>query len=79
MCPDLSRAFSFRFVGTLRLATQRSGKNFLLMLFVLELDAIALLDADAECQQKAIVPFLMLMLLVKGAGKNVILLTDTII
>ena len=49
------------------------------MLFVLELDAIALLDAVAECQQKAIVPFLMLMPLVKGAGKNVILLTDTII
>ena len=64
MCPDLSRAFSFWFV-----ATQRSRKNFLLMPFVLELDAIALLDANAECQQKAIVPFLMLMLVVKVLEK----------
>lgn len=57
MRPDLSRALSFRFVGTLRLSTQRSRKNFLLILLVLELDAIALLYANAECQQKAIVPF----------------------
>ena len=64
MCPDPARAFSFWFV-----ATQRSRKNFLLMPFVLELDAIALLDANAECQQKAIVPFLMLMLVVKVLEK----------
>ena len=39
------------------------------MPFVLELDAIALLDANAECLQKAIVPFLMLMLVVKVLEK----------
>ena len=75
MRPDLSRAFSFRFVGTSRLSTQRSRKNFLLILLVQELDALALLFANAECQQKAIAQFLMLMLLVKGVGKNVTLLT----
>ena len=49
------------------------------MLLVLELAAVALLYANAECQQKAIVPYLMLMLPVKGVGKNVTLLTGTII
>ena len=57
MRPDRSGALSCRFVGTLRLSTQRSRKNFLLMLLVLAFDAIALLYAKAECQQKAIVPF----------------------
>ena len=49
------------------------------MLLVLELAAIALLYANPECQQKIIVPYLMLMLPVKGVGKNVTLLTGTII
>ena len=57
MRSDRLGALSFRFVGTFRLSTQRSRKNFQLMLLVLAFDAIALLYAKAECQQKAIVPF----------------------
>ena len=58
-CLDLSRAFSFRGVGTLRLSIQRSRKNFLLILLILQFAATVLLSTDTECQQKAIVPQLM--------------------
>lgn len=54
--PDLSRAFSFRGVGTLRLSVQQSRRNFLLILHVLECGAIVLLSENVECQQKSIVP-----------------------
>ena len=54
--PDLSRAFSFRGVGTLRLSVQRNRINFLLILHVLEFAVIVLLSANVECEQKSVVP-----------------------